>query len=276
MAKQANGYLGGFRGRLGTAIGYQWNGVWCLRARPRRVYNPQTEAQQEHRTLFREEVRLAGRMKWAVNTGLSAVARQMGMTAQNLFVKINQEAFGTEHTPQSLRDSSHSLGEQSCLNVDYSALQVSAGPVAPVAITNVEYGMSNDELTVHFEKNPEHRAANGYDNVFLWIYSPEAGMGYLTNAVYRRAQKISVLLPDYLAGELHLYAFVQDEQGRCSATSYAPAAYTDTLYTAEEEHHTKSDTGKVAVKSRPEKLSEGEIQEKKSDNSLIMDKKLTI
>lgn len=206
MAKQANGFLGGFSGRLGPAVGYQWNGRWCVRALPRMVGNPRTAAQQEHRAMFKQEVQMAAQMRRAVNIGMKGVAHQMGMTAQNLFVKANQQAF-------SMVDS--------ILRVDYPALQVSLGPVAPVAITHVEWGMMNDELTVHFEKNPEHRAASAYDSVYLWIYDAASGMGFLTNPVYRRAQRISVLLPDYLvSSDLHLYLFVQDEAGRCSATAY--------------------------------------------------------
>ena len=49
MAKQSGGYLGGFSGKLGTAVGYMWNGKWCLRAHNPMVRNPRTEAQTEHR-----------------------------------------------------------------------------------------------------------------------------------------------------------------------------------------------------------------------------------
>ena len=48
MAKQTAGYLGGFSGKLGTAVGYMWNGKWCLRAHNPMVHNPRTEAQTEH------------------------------------------------------------------------------------------------------------------------------------------------------------------------------------------------------------------------------------
>lgn len=205
MAKQANGFLGGFSGRLGPAVGYQWNGRWCVRALPRMVTNPRTEAQQEHRAMFKQEVLLAAQMRWAVNVGMKEVARQMGMTAQNLFVKANQQAFCMVD------------GE---LKVDYPALQVSMGPVAPVAITKATVDEGN-VLTVRFEKNPEHRAASAYDSVYLWVYSAEAGKGYLVNAVYRRAKRIDVLLPEWLCDSgLHLYAFVQDKDGRCSSTAY--------------------------------------------------------
>lgn len=205
MAKQANGYLGGFSGKLGPAVGYRWKGLWCLRACPRHVHNPRTDAQQRHRTMFKEEVRLAGRMGWAVNTGLKALSDELDMTPQNLFVKFNQQAF-------SMVDG--------CFMVDYPTLCISAGPVAPVALTEVTVDEHNI-LSVSFEKNPMHAAANAFDNVHVWVWCPEAGVGYLANSVYRRSKQVSMTLPSAMEGqELHVYAFVQDEHGRCSNTAY--------------------------------------------------------
>ena len=44
MAKQRNGINDAFRGSVGTVIGYEWRGQWCMRARPRYVHNPRTVA----------------------------------------------------------------------------------------------------------------------------------------------------------------------------------------------------------------------------------------
>lgn len=93
MAKIGNGYMGGFSGSLGPAVGYQWNGKWCLRSKPAMVRNPRTVKQMEHRALFRQQVRLAAQMRWAVTTALTDVARESGMTSYNLFVSLNQQAF---------------------------------------------------------------------------------------------------------------------------------------------------------------------------------------
>ncbi|MGX8713279.1 MAG: DUF6266 family protein [bacterium] len=216
MAKQANGFLGGFSGKLGPAVGYKWKGIWCLRARPRNVFNPRTEAQQEHRTMFKEEVRLAGKMRWAVNIGLKAMSDDFNMTAQNLFVKANQQCFSLAPATQPTLDG----GTTARLQVDYPTLCISAGPVAPVAVTSVEVDDHN-VLNVSFEKNPMHAAARAYDNVFVWVWCPEAEEGYLASPVYRRTGHVSTLLPSEMEGlEVHVYAFVQDEHGRCSATAY--------------------------------------------------------
>lgn len=216
MAKQAEGFLGGFSGRLGPAVGYRWKGIWCVRSQSRFVKNPRTEAQQAHRALFKAEVQLAGKMRWALNIGLKRFSDELNMTPMNLFVKANQQAFSSE---------------DGVFTVDYPALCVSAGPVAPVAILEASVDgapasrrQTDNTLNISFEKNPLRRSCGAHDNVFFWVYSEELQMGYLSNPVYRRAQRASIVLPDgFLAGgtpTLHVYAFVQDEHGRCSETSY--------------------------------------------------------
>ncbi len=205
MAKFENGYMGGFSGKLGSAIGYMWNGKWCLRSRPAQVSNPRTEAQQEHRAAFREQVRLAARMRWVLLQSMTETARAAGMTAYNLFVSLNQHAFSTEG------------GE---LKVDYQSLVLSMGPVAPVQASQV-VATGGTRLEVDFERNPLHQQCDAYDAVHLYVYSPSLGQGYLAAPVYRRQKKISVLLPDLFAGtEVHIYLYVSDQQGRCSQTAY--------------------------------------------------------
>ena len=93
MAKQRFGINDGYRGTVGTVIGYLWRGKWCLRARPRSVRNPRTAAQQLNRTLFKEAVQLAGLMKEALRKGMNDSALKQHLTACNLFVKSNRPCF---------------------------------------------------------------------------------------------------------------------------------------------------------------------------------------
>ena len=224
MAKLSEGYMGGFVGKLGTAVGYQWKGKWCLRGLPSRMRNPRTEAQQEHRMLFKQEVQLAGYMRRALNVGLAMESDLHQMTALNLFVKINQPAFaaGNADEPESAATPGNA-DLPACTNrleVDWENLIISAGPVAPVAF-GAPTVTGGTTLELDFERNPLHLRAGNFDKVYLYIYSPELEQGYLTAPVYRSARHIAVVLPQLFAGhEVHLYGFVQDEQGRCSQTIY--------------------------------------------------------
>lgn len=206
MARQTDGILGGFNGKVGTVVGYRWKGLWCMRAHNAFAHNPRTEAQQAHRALFKAEVQLAGRMRWALNKGLKLPSDEVNMTPMNLFVSANQQAFSEV---------------EGRLVVDYPSLRISGGTVAPVALTEASVDGDN-VLNVKFEKNPLRKTCSMHDNVYFWIYSEELAMGYLSNPVYRRMQRASVALPDMFGGhELHIYAFAQDNTGRCSETAYA-------------------------------------------------------
>ena len=206
MAKFTMGYMGPFSGRLGTAVGYMWNGKCCLRSYQRYVKNPRTEAQQAHRTLFKQEVQLAARMRWAVATTMTDLAREAGMTAYNVFVKANQHAFALEDNE---------------LQVDWGALRLSVGDVPTVTPEAME---RDDEgvLTVSFARG----TGRAYDRVFLYVYVPELGKGYLAAPVYRRDRRVTVALPDEFEGHaLQAWLMVQAEDGRWSESTYvAPSA----------------------------------------------------
>ena len=93
MAKQTVGYLGGFQGTLGPAIGYMWNGKWCVRSKPGVVRNPRTPEQVAQREMFKREVRLAADLGDTLVRTMREPSREMGMTSYNLFVHVNQQAF---------------------------------------------------------------------------------------------------------------------------------------------------------------------------------------
>lgn len=197
--------LGGFSGRLGQIVGYQWNGRWCLRTRPAVVRNPRTEAQQAMRARFGGGVQLAARMRWAVMTGLRDTARDAGMTAYNLFCSLNHNAFRMT---------------DGVFTPDYEALRLSTGPVAPVAMATASVDEGN-VLNVSFEKNPMRMRASASDLVHLYVYCPTLGDGYLASAVYRRQGRVSLALDDAYAGrEVHIYLFVSSSDGQHSETAY--------------------------------------------------------
>ena len=202
MAKQIAGILGGYNGRIGPVVGYMWNGKYCVRVHQPRVKNPRTAAQMEHRRMFKQEVQLAAKMRWAVGTTLRDAARATGMTAFNLFVKMNQHAFGMED-------------EQ--LTVDYSSLILSAGEIAPVTPRSMEW-TSHNVLDVRYDRG----TGNSFDHVYLYAYIPDLEQGFLTTPAYRRDKRIALALPDRFASHTaHVYLMVKSADGRWSDSVYA-------------------------------------------------------
>lgn len=201
MAKQTSGYLGGFSGRLGPAVGYMWNGKWCVRSHQSMVRNPRTEAQVAHRAMFKQEVQLAARMRWAVTTTMTQLARENGMTSYNLFVSVNQPAFSLEG---------------GVMQVDYSRLLLSLGDVPTVGAATAAWTAEN-VLEVSFERG----TGRAFDQVQAYVYVPELGEGYLSAPVYRRDRHIAMALPDRFAGhEVHIYLMAQGADGRWSESVY--------------------------------------------------------
>ena len=196
--------MGGFSGKLGPVVGYNWRGRWCMRALVE-GRNPRTERQQAHRDLFRQQVQLASRFNWVLRQTMQAPSLELGMTPCNLFVHCNQAAFGEE------------AGR---LTVEWERLVLAAGPVAPVAFTDIEVSEPT-VLTLSFERNPTRGRANQYDSVSVFVYCDELGQGFWSAPVHRRAGRLAVALPDAFAGcEVQLWGLVQDRNGRWADSVY--------------------------------------------------------
>jgi len=233
MATINQGVMGGFHGRVGTVVGYNWRGKWVMRARPAFIRNPRTEAQQRHRMMFREEVRLASRLNWLLRESMEQLSLDEGLTPCNYFIKENQHCFSWDSTVGTQRavsavDDTNSLADTARrvptdgggLLVDWANLVLSHGPVAPVAFGVPEVS-EGTRLTIGFEKNPEHRRADALDKVHLFLYCTDCEECFLAAPVYRADRQVSVVLPAWWEGkEVQLWGLVEDQQGRWSETIY--------------------------------------------------------
>ena len=148
MAKLHQGILGGFSGTVGTVIGYRRNNQWFMRARPRSVANPRTEAQQAHRRQFGDMVSLASRLLPALKVGMRHYAPQHAMTAGNAFVHLNW----TREGAISLKD-----------------MKLSVGPVPMVTFTEIT--VEDGVLTLRWDKNLHHHGAKNEDVVRIYAYN---------------------------------------------------------------------------------------------------------
>ena len=245
MAKQTAGFMGGFHGRLGPAVGYMWRGQWCVRAYNPAPRNPRTPEQVAHREMFKREVQLASHMSWAINLSFKEVSYNMGMTPYNLFVHLNQHAFSLVERDQSgvnqhafslverdqsgasqhafsleERDQSGASQPNEVVNgiftVDYRNLILSTGPLQEAVYEAPEW-TSDNVLTVNLGRSSGDR----HDYVRLYVYCPDLETGILTAPVYRKAKQISAMLPDRFAGcEVHVYGLVYNDEGVWAETTY--------------------------------------------------------
>ena len=196
MAKLHQGILGGFSGTVGTVIGYRRNNQWFMRAKPRFVANPRTEAQQAHRRQFGDMVSLASKLLPALKVGMRHYAPQHAMTAGNAFVHLNW-----------VKDGAISLKD----------MKLSVGPVPMVTFT--EMTVEDGVLTLRWDKNLHHHGAKNEDTIKIYAYSEEMGLTQCVATAERRTRRLSTLLPDALH-DAHLWALIEDPMGRLSESQY--------------------------------------------------------
>ena len=196
MAKLHQGILGGFSGTVGTVIGYRRNNQWFMRARPRFVANPRTEAQQAHRRQFGDMVSLASKLLPVLKVGMRHYAPQHAMTAGNAFVHLNW-----------VKDGAISLKD----------MKLSVGPVPMVTFTEVS--VEDGVLTLRWDKNLHHHGAKNEDTIKIYAYSEEQGLTQCVATAERRSRRLSTLLPDAFR-DAHLWALIEDPMGRTSESQY--------------------------------------------------------
>ena len=186
-------------GKLGEKILYTWHGRQCERAMPTHVANPQTEAQQSHRSNFALISKLSSYMKDAHLVGLHWQALREKNSTYALFRKLNKDCF----TPD---------GE-----INLPRIVVSKGSVSGVAITSAS--IADGVLTVSFDS----RCYGGEptDEFHLFVYCPALCTGRLAEPVPRSAGIVTAVLPDeWHSHPLNLYAFLRGSKGRTSDTIY--------------------------------------------------------
>ena len=80
-------------GKLGNKILYTWHGRQCERSMPTHVANPQTEAQQSHRSNFALISKLSSYMKDAHLVGLHWLSIREHNSTYALFKHLNKDCF---------------------------------------------------------------------------------------------------------------------------------------------------------------------------------------
>lgn len=207
-------------GKLGNKIYYTWHGRQCERSMPTSVANPQTEAQQNHRSNFAMVSKLSSYMKEAHLIGLHWHAIREHNSTYAIFRQLNKDCF----TPD---------GE-----IDLHRVIVSRGSVESVVITSAT--INNGALTVTFDTRVYGGRAT--DEFHLFVYCPSLCAGRLATPVPRSSGLVTAVLPsEWLqpteltqadtntlthshtnAFPLHLYAFLRSNRGRTSDTIYIP------------------------------------------------------
>lgn len=203
MAKYYNGFAGPFYGRLGSTVGYEWKGKFCMRS-VGAVRNPRTRQQQAGRRVFSVTSHLASTLSDATKLGLRGMAADAKTSEHNMFVKLNRHYVN-------LVDNE--------VEIDYPSIRVAAGTLAGVLFGTPQV-TAGRTVTADFSTAEGMDASYG-DYVYLFAYCPTLEQGFLSQPAKRYSGHVSDTLPQCWSGQRsHLYGFVWDTDLTASDSTY--------------------------------------------------------
>lgn len=197
------GIQGGFSGKVGPHVGSSWKGINVMRAMPTSVANPNTEAQQEQRSAFKQTSMLASAILTTIIKPYwdrSAVK----MSGYNLFVKTN------------IANATKELG------FDFSKLQMSVGRMEATEI-NEESGYRSTDIGIHWDPNHTPMYSSPLDQPVCVILDDNGNVIHAAKGNMKRTYDAIELtgLEDEYTSVIHAYLFfVSPDSKVISKTSY--------------------------------------------------------
>lgn len=187
-------------GKLGNVVFCTRNGRTYLRAKPKRVRQPKSDAQKAHWAAFGLMAKLSSDMSDAHKVGLAYMAKMDQQNTHSTFRHMNK-AFVTAE------------------GVDYDHLHVSLGRVAPANILSATLDKKG-LLHVEFGSDPELSRC-GSHRAYLFAYCPERHESAMNSSAKRKDGKVEMELPAKWKGhDVHLYLFMRDSRGRTSPNAH--------------------------------------------------------
>ncbi|MGK6352745.1 DUF6266 family protein [Parapedobacter sp. DT-150] len=206
MAILKNGPNGGFSGKVGSVVGYQWRGKDVIRGLPRFPSKPRTPAQlanQQKMTLAQEFLKSAIHF---IRFGFKHEAEQRVMSAFNVAMSYNKKQAIT--------------GEYPDLVFDYSKAVVSMGGVPPVKDGTARWVADGLELRW---TNDAGGNASRLDslNVLLFFPEHETCEAHYNGAARNKGQDVVPVRPHHIGTPVHVYAlFTRYNYSDISPSSY--------------------------------------------------------
>ncbi len=195
MAKVNWGILDGFIGKVGTVVGSFWKGKAVMRAYKRQVRDRNNEAQQIARIRFAAIGRLSGAFLSAIRVGFYEAAYRQQMTEGDIFVREN---WGHVHG-----DISGSA------TVDYEDFVIATGNLPEVQFGNATFE-NPLQVDVPINDSASVIGSNRDDIAYVFVYSPEAGAGILSDTGVRVDEEVSIHVPAYWNGHrVHVWGFAK-------------------------------------------------------------------
>ena len=211
MAIYFAGYLSPIRNKLGNAVGRKWRTLDVLAVYNGRPRNPRTTAQQNNRLHFGTLGNLAMSFANIIALGYTKACEGTKVPPRSYFVKENWDKV-TIDTPGTA-------------TIDYTEIVCGKG-----TLVEAGYGAASfaDPLSVEvpLTDNTGNGNALATDKVQIFVYSPEAKFGVMSDVKTRSDSSVVAVVPDTMNGHrVHVYAITYgakgtDNEGKNSISRY--------------------------------------------------------
>lgn len=193
MSKIEQGILGGFSGKTGPVVGYIRKGYCGMRIY-KRHNKSNTLAQQKVRLAFAKSVELQYQFYSAVRSGLEKSAKGQDVSIGNYFVEKNFFNVTVDN-----RLDTH---------VDWQGLVIAEGKLPEVSFDVIDFSRPNT-VKVGFSSNMQVEGASATDQVFLYVFCEQLGMGVKSvPPAERQDGVISIEVPASFNGlKVHVYGW---------------------------------------------------------------------
>ena len=192
MGTSHQGIHGGFTGKVGNVIGYQYRGKQVYRSMPTSVANPKTEKQRGNRERFSWVNRFLASQSQLVKLGFAAFSG-------------NQTAFHAA-VSYNMKHAANSDFSEAALSM--TDLRISKGNLPPPSDLTVIFTAA-DQLTLHWTDHNLPLPAWHTDMLMVGLFdaSKSQGLAYL-NAAVRAEGTASLILPEaWLGRSISVFAF---------------------------------------------------------------------
>lgn len=196
MGKYNRGILGSFKGKIGTVVGSNWNGVNYMRSLPENQKDPKTEKQMAVRQRFALVNRFLKQFKPLIAKGFRYGAGNVSAMNRASSYHIRNAITGTYPDQE----------------FDVSKLILSRGELTGI------YGASASsdslsELTISWEDNTGDGSASAGDTLSVAVYSVSRNSAFIRDlAAVRSDETVSLTLPPSFKGDdVQVYLFFASE-----------------------------------------------------------------
>lgn len=185
--------LGRLKKKSGPNVFRKWRNLQVMGVYNSEVRNPNTSAQKEVRACFAAAARLAGVFSMAIMAGFENICKGTKIPQRGYFVKLNWSKF-------------HS-NAQGVVTIDYEDLVVSKGDLPQIQFGNAAFD-NPLEVDVPISDTASVIGSHRDDIAYVFVYSPEANEGILSDTCKRVDEEVNIHVPAYWNGHrVHVYGF---------------------------------------------------------------------